>query len=115
MVFALSNNRNVIDRDDIEMAELVVNYLTNCTRHVARMIGQSDYSAVLERIVEIVAQKTPIGGCKPGEVSRALSSHQRSVANDRGGVAQLLKNLEANEEVHRLDGGSYINTEQLQA
>lgn len=111
MLYAFSDQRHVIESDDIDAGLIVTRYLTGCTRQIADAIGQSDYSAVLDRIVEIVAQKTPIGGSKPGDITRGLSAHQRSIANDRGGIAQLLKNLDANERIHRLEDGCFINTE----
>ncbi len=44
MIYALSNNRSIIEKDDLETAIKVVRYLTDCTRTVAQMVGQTDLS-----------------------------------------------------------------------
>jgi len=111
LLYTLTDNRHIIEPDDLETGLIVTRYLADCTRTIANAIGQSDYTAVLDRMVEIVAKQTTIGGCNSSEVTRALSTHQRSIANDHGGILRCLENLKANGHLQRFEDGRYIRTE----
>ena len=106
MVYALSNDRSIIEKDDLETAIKVVQYLTDCTRTVAQMVGQTDLSQLLDRLVEIVHSHP--NGCTAGTVRRSLSTTQRTGADSYGGVAKLLRQLKDDGSIQDAGDGKFI-------
>ncbi len=70
------------------------------------MVGQTDLSQLLDRLVEIV-QSHP-NGCTAGTVRRALSTTQRTVADSYGGVAKLLRQLKDDGSIQDAGDGKFI-------